>query len=248
MTKLHILGSSSHGNGYVLETKYDALVIEAGVPFSEVKKALDFDISKIRGVVVSHRHNDHAKYIGEYINAGIAVLAPEDVYKAKKIDTVVLPNTFNAFENVKMNFRDFLIKPFALFHDVPCMGYFIQHSECGAFVFITDTGHVPYRFRNLRNIIIEANYSDEVIEENMMSGRTNKTMRDRVLNSHLDLNGVKEFLYRNDLTHVNNIVLAHLSDANSDAALFRDEIVKATGKTLWIADRGMVIPFGNTPF
>lgn len=248
MTKLHILGSSSHGNGYVLETKYDALIIEAGVPFSEVKKVLGFDISKIRGVLVSHRHNDHAKYIGEYIKAGIAVLAPEDVYQAKKIDTAFSPNTFKAFEMTERNFGNYRIKPFALFHDVPCVGYFIRHPFCGATVFITDTSHAPYRFRDLRNIIIEANYSDEVIGENMMSGRTNKTMRDRVLNSHLDLNGTKEFLSRNDLTHVNNIILAHLSDVNSDAARFRDEIVRATGKTVWIADRGMVIPFGNTPF
>ena len=248
MMKLYVLGSSSHGNGYVLESKYDALILEAGVPFAEVKKALRFDLSKVRGVLVSHRHNDHAKYIGEYIKAGIPVLAPEDVYQAKKIDTAFLPNTYKAFHMAKRNFGNYRIKPFDLFHDVPCVGYYIRHPFCVGIVFITDTSQVPYRFQRMNNIIIEANYSDEVIEENILSGRTNKAMRDRVLNSHLDLNGVKEFLSRNDLSDVNNIVLAHLSDANSDAALFRDEIIKATGKTVWIAERNMKIPFGQTPF
>ena len=41
--KLRILGSSSSGNCYLLEDESECLVIEAGLPFKEVKKALDFN-------------------------------------------------------------------------------------------------------------------------------------------------------------------------------------------------------------
>lgn len=54
--KLKVLGSGSSGNCYILENDTEALIIEAGVPFMEVKKALDFNISKIQGVVISHEH------------------------------------------------------------------------------------------------------------------------------------------------------------------------------------------------
>jgi len=54
--KLHILGSSSKGNCYVLQNKKEALIIEAGINLAEVKKVLNFDISKIGGCVVSHSH------------------------------------------------------------------------------------------------------------------------------------------------------------------------------------------------
>lgn len=64
--KFRCLGSGSSGNCYILENDSEALIIEAGIPFMTVKKALDFNISKIVGVVVSHSHGDHAKYAGEY--------------------------------------------------------------------------------------------------------------------------------------------------------------------------------------
>lgn len=51
-----VIGSGSSGNCYLLESETECLVIEAGISFLEVKKALDFNIRKIVGVVISHRH------------------------------------------------------------------------------------------------------------------------------------------------------------------------------------------------
>ena len=53
---LTCLGSSSNGNCYILQNEDEALILEAGMPFKEVKKALDFNISKVRGVCISHEH------------------------------------------------------------------------------------------------------------------------------------------------------------------------------------------------
>ena len=66
--KLKVLGSSSEGNGYILESDSEALCIEAGVKLSEFKKSLDFNIKKVKGVIVSHTHGDHSKYIKEFAN------------------------------------------------------------------------------------------------------------------------------------------------------------------------------------
>lgn len=54
--KAIIIGSESSGNGYILKSDADVLLLEAGVRITEIKKALDFDLSKIRGVVVTHGH------------------------------------------------------------------------------------------------------------------------------------------------------------------------------------------------
>ena len=53
---LKVLGSSSRGNGYILETDKEALVLEGGVSLTQVKKAMDFNTSKIVGVCISHEH------------------------------------------------------------------------------------------------------------------------------------------------------------------------------------------------
>lgn len=54
--ELKVLGSNSSGNCYIIENNDEALIIEAGIKLSEVKKAIDFNISKIRGVLISHEH------------------------------------------------------------------------------------------------------------------------------------------------------------------------------------------------
>lgn len=53
---LKIISSSSRGNGYILESNASILLIEAGIPIMEVKKAIEFKVSKIRGVLISHEH------------------------------------------------------------------------------------------------------------------------------------------------------------------------------------------------
>lgn len=54
--KLMCLGSSSKGNSYILKGENEVLIIEAGISFKEVKQKLNFKISKIVGVCVSHAH------------------------------------------------------------------------------------------------------------------------------------------------------------------------------------------------
>ena len=53
---LKVLNSNSKGNCYLFQSKDEVLVLEAGVKFTEVKESLNFDISKIRGVCISHEH------------------------------------------------------------------------------------------------------------------------------------------------------------------------------------------------
>ena len=74
--KLKTLGSGSSGNCYMLENDKEALIIEAGLPFMEVKKALDFNVMKIKAVITTHFHTDHSLYSLQYVQAGIPVFEP----------------------------------------------------------------------------------------------------------------------------------------------------------------------------
>ena len=74
--KLKALGSGSSGNCYILENESEALIIEAGLPFMEVKKALDFNVRKIKAVITTHIHSDHHQYFFQYVRAGIPVWEP----------------------------------------------------------------------------------------------------------------------------------------------------------------------------
>lgn len=53
---LKIVGSGSSGNGYILESKTEALILEAGVKVKDIKKSIGWNISKICGCLISHEH------------------------------------------------------------------------------------------------------------------------------------------------------------------------------------------------
>ena len=57
-----------------------------------------------------------------------------------------------------------------------------------------------------------------------------------------------DVLRNNDLKMVNNILLIHLSDSNSDEVLFKQEVSDLTGKIVNIANKGLVINFDKEPF
>ena len=83
--ELKVLGSSSNGNCYILDNGKEALLLEAGVRFQEVKKALGYNLRKVVGCLITHRHNDHAKYIKAMVDNGFHTLALADVWENKGV-------------------------------------------------------------------------------------------------------------------------------------------------------------------
>ena len=235
---LKVLGSSSQGNCYILENKNEALIIEAGVRFIEVKKALGFDIRKVSGCLITHQHNDHAKYVKAMVESGFPTLALEEVWTAKG----VTGSRAYCIERGKgYRFGRFKVLPFDACHDVPCVGYLIDHPETGRIMFLTDSCMCEYVFPGLNQIMIECNYSDAKLVEAINAGRTLPSQRERLMTSHMELNTCKGFLCANDLTNVANIVLLHLSDNNSDEKHFVSEIERLTGKVVYAAHTGLEI-------
>ena len=54
--ELTVIGSSSKGNSYALESDGELLLIEAGVRLSMVRKSIGFRLSTAVGCLVSHGH------------------------------------------------------------------------------------------------------------------------------------------------------------------------------------------------
>lgn len=245
--ELTVLGSSSKGNCYILSNESEALVIEAGVPLYEVKKAIDFNLKKIVGVIVSHEHGDHSKHVQLFLWSRIPVYMSAGTNRSLTIKGSFLP--FLIESGVKKQLGNFTVLPFDVKHDAAePLGFMIHHPECGNVLFATDTFYLPYNFAGLNNILIEANYRKDLLEANIKAGRIPPALRDRTLQSHMSLDTCIEALKANDLSKVNNIVLIHLSDGNSNSQEFKDEVRRVTGKQVHVADKGMKIQLNKTPF
>lgn len=239
---LKVIGTGSKGNAYLLENEQEALLIECGVNILDIKKAVNFNLSKISGCLVTHEHGDHAKSIDEVMKAGI------DTYATKGTFSKALKNHRMKIIPQQGQFQvgNFKVISFPTIHDVaePC-GFLIYHADCGVTLFLTDTVYSNFTFKGLNNIIVEANYDTEIIDAKLGD---RKFLRDRIYNSHMSLDTCLQFLQANDLSAVNNIVLIHLSDSNSHELDFAKEVSGMTGKSVSVASNGMEIRFSKTPF
>ena len=238
--KLHVLGSSSKGNCYILENDSEALIIECGVNFKLVKQALNFNLRKVVGCLLTHEHGDHSKYTQEFLKAGIDVWASMGTHKA--IGTFEHHRARICYVETIFACGSFRFKSFTVKHDAAHpLGFLINHKETGSVLFLTDTYYSAYTFKGLNNIIVEANYSKSIIAAKQESGALPMFLKDRIIESHMSLETCKDLLKANDLSQVNHIVLIHLSDGNSDARMFQSEVQALTGKTVHIADAGILI-------
>ncbi len=245
--RLKVLASGSSGNGYVLFNDREALVIECGVPYGQCLQAIGFHRELIVGALCSHGHGDHCKYVQQYLEAGIKVCASQGTIgemkpyiKKKVIDPTAVGNQ----ELFKLG--GFAVLPFDTQHDcAEPFGFLVYHDEMGQILFATDTYYLKYKFPNLTHIMLECNYATDIIERNVAEKVIPRKVKERVFRSHMSLDTTISTLQANDLSKVNTIVLLHLSGNNSNPEEFKREVEAATGKLVFVAEKGLNIPFNK---
>ena len=237
---LKVLGSSSSGNCYILESDTEALIIEAGLPFMEVKKALNFNVRKIKAVIITHIHSDHHLHWYEYARAGIPVFEPfKNDGKSLEFDNSQF--RIMAFPNAS--------KDGHWFHgnndgsECPCYGFYIEHPDLGSLVYVTDTECVRWRFSNVNHILVEANHSYDLIDNEAVN-------YSHVIRGHMSLQTALDFISTNDNPALRNVVLLHLSDKNSDSEQFLQKTKETVkyGADCYIASSGLEISLNLVPF
>lgn len=227
MLAIDVVGSSSSGNCYVLRTSKEILLLECGMPYAKLLESLNHTIKNVIGCLISHEHKDHSAAMKEIVKAGINIYT-----SAGTLESIGIKNhrTNIVKSNHQFEIGSFSVLPFTTEHDAKePLGFLIQHDEFGKLLFATDSYYLRYKFIGLNYIMIECNYSHEIISENLKRGIVNKAQISRLLQSHFSLERVKQFLTANNLSEVKEIMLLHLSDRNSNAEKFKSEIEKLTG-------------------
>lgn len=239
--RITVLSSGSQANGYVIQNETEAVVLECGCSLTEAQKALDFNTSKVAGVFVTHEHGDHSRYVAKY-----AQLMP--VFMTDGTATALrMKDNFNIHiveRKKQLQVGNFKVLPFATIHDAqePC-GYIIQHPEMGILMFATDTRDIGYTFKDMDYIMLECNYDDKLLNENIRAGRLNYNVGDRIKNSHMSVARCIKILKDNDLHKVKGIMLLHLSHDNSDKKNFVARVKRNTGKHVIVAEKGVEMEF-----
>ena len=210
------LASSSHGNAYVVSDGATSILLECGLSFKKLQKALGFDVGGIAACLISHEHKDHAGCYMELIKSGIPVFASEGTVEVLDCDLI---QTMEERQEVHIGTLDVL--PFATFHDAAePFGFLIRSRIDGEkLLFATDTVNLAYRFPGVNIVALEANYDDEILAR---ATRMPDKVRHRNQKSHMEIGRTCTFLKKMDRSLVHTVFLLHLSDACSNSALFQD--------------------------
>jgi phosphoribosyl 1,2-cyclic phosphodiesterase len=225
-------GSSSKGNCYYITDGKTPLLLECGIKYKDIQKGLNFKMSDVRGCLITHEHGDHIKSLKDVLKAGIDCYMSKGT--AEAID--VKHHRINPVQAKKQfQIGTWTILPFDVQHDVSePYGYLLVNEAGEKLLFATDTFYIRYKFKGLTHLLVECNFSLDILNQNIAAGRVPPVMKKRLMRSHFSLQNFKEFLKANDLSRLKEIWMLHLSDTNSDAELFKREISQMTGKPVYI--------------
>lgn len=263
--ELIVVGSSSSGNCYAMKAKDgQLLILEAGCPLLQLKKAINFSVSNIVGVLVTHEHGDHASRIGEYAkemrcpflmskgtheelltNHHTWLIKKDSFDRSQVVEHGEIVHLGN-FKCMALALRNSKGEPT---HDAAePMCYIIEHPEMGKVLFCTDTYLMPYRPQDLTAVMIECNYTADMLEENFRNGIIDPKRRKRTVVSHMSLENCKKTLSKMNLTTCRKVILVHISHENGAARRFCDEVMQSIAKPVFVAAAGEKINLNRNSF
>lgn len=237
---LKVIGSSSKGNAYALMADNEILLLECGCRGADMMKAIDWQVGKVVGCLVSHQHNDHVGHVKDYMAYGIPVYSNDET---EEFVGAVQGERIKGIPEMKpLKLGQFLVIPFYLPHNgVPNYGYLIEHPDMGRSLFITDFELCEWNFLDwkVRHFLIETNYDLKFAERNIPNYR-------HKLMGHCSLETAIGFVKKNQCTGLQTVTMCHLGDGSTDEGYFIRQMQCAVGPFVQvaIADKGVEVNLG----
>ena len=230
MLDIAIHATGSTGNCYTVSNGKATVMLDCGLPYSRIQKLTGFTLPD--AVFVTHEHQDHVKAAKDFMKRGVDIYTSAGTAEVENLEGHLLHIMKN---RQSVSIDGIVVSAFATQHDaVEPLGFLLDDGE-DRLLYATDTYYLHYRFPGLTKIMVEANYCNEILTENLRYGKLPKTLERRLRESHFSLENLKKFFLANDLSKVKEIWLIHLSKGNADPVMFKREIEALTGKPVYVA-------------
>lgn len=233
MLDIAVYASGSSGNCYTVNDGETVVMLDCGLPFRRIERLTGFLLPA--AVLVTHEHKDHSKAAQDFMRRGVDVYMTAGTAAALGIGAQHRLHILNPMEQTTVG--RITVSAFPTQHDArePC-GFLLDDGD-DRVLYATDTYYIKYQFPGVTKMLIEANHSYKILEENVGAHILNKALAERLIKSHFSIENVLAFLRANDLSKVKEIWLIHLSDGNADEGQFARIVEAATGKPVYIGGR-----------
>jgi len=227
------LASGSKGNAYIVSDGKTRVLIDAGIPMSEIRRGCNFMISNLTACLITHAHQDHCKAVKDLIGMGL------DCYMSKgTLDALnVVGHRAHIVDALKVyEIGTFFVTPFDVEHDAPePLGFVLESTVTGEkLLYFIDTCYVKYTFEGITHLMCECNHDTASIKAAIERGDLPVEMLPRLMKSHMSLDTLLKFLQANDMATLRQIYLLHTSDRNSNVERMREAVQKETGVEVYI--------------
>jgi phosphoribosyl 1,2-cyclic phosphodiesterase len=225
----------------VITDSGNSLLIEAGIRYKLIQQALwsaGLSVVNLDGACLSHSHTDHCLAQTDMRTKGaVTCYASAATWEVLGVATVCHPRArLLEPDRVTIIANRWKVMPFELVHDVPTLGFHITEPSGETLVYVSDSAYCPTRFSNPVTIFaVEANFDPDAMRQNVERGTVAVERAVRTMGSHMSLDRTIAMLKANDLSECRAIYLLHLSDQNSSAEAFRQEVERATGVPAYVA-------------
>lgn len=227
MFKILIHATGSKGNAYSIIDGDHKILIDPGLRFRWLRKATNFTLSKYDFILLSHEHRDHSSAIHDLLAMGKNCYMSQGTRDALNIANSGALITYSTHQFERDDWR---VLSFGTYHDAAePLGFVIESPSKNKILFATDTAWINFNFVGITHWIIEANYSEDLLQKSHRP----EEVKNRIRNSHFEIGRLKEFFGNQELSKTEEIRLIHLSDENSDEKQFVEVIKEATGKPVY---------------
>lgn len=243
MTEIQIVNSNSQGNGYLLKSGNQILVLELGCKFMDYVGALKKDFDKVIGCAFTHRHHDHLNpsTAMEFFRRGIVCYACDEVVR----DLSDLRPFLFLYSNARNQVGGFVIQTFEAPHNVPNYGFLITTPTNERILFLTDTTGVNLRFRDVNAIMVECNHDDDTLLDNLDKHDVSMSHPEW----HMGLDQCKEFCKQNISATTKQVILIHMSHMNVNEQHAIETIKEYCNfENVSVAHKGDVLKIDNDDF
>lgn len=211
--------TSSSGNASVIESgDGHLLIIDAGIKYRTVDKAVGYRLHNADAILITHVHKDHTYYLADFLSRRIKAfishktLSGCNIYASKEAYWFIDENNTLDTDGFKIVSFE-LVHTYASGHPCECYGFLILDKSTGEkMLWSTDTQYIKNKFPPLDFYCIECNYFEHDNYNDDLD-YIEKVVEQRRVQSHMSFESVVKFLKIQDLSKCKEIRLLHLSSS-----------------------------------
>ena len=223
--RIAVLASGSSGNATVIEAAESAILIDCGLSVRRLEQRaeeLNFDLTRLAGVAVTHEHGDHIGGVGAlarryklpvYMTHGTRVASSFDDQHGVEIREISPHESFPLGQ--------LTVHPAPVPHDArePCQ-FVVAFRDTRVGV-LTDLGsetpHIHQHFANCRVLVLEFNHDPAMLGECEYP----ESVKERIAGRLGHFNNVQavELLSKLHSQRLQHVLAAHISERANDSSL-----------------------------